>query len=124
VRRDWRAGDRLVLELDLTPRLVEPHPRIDAVRGCLAVERGPLVHCLEGAVDDARIDPRTELRPVRRDGVVAVRADGARVTVPDAAWPYGALRATAEPETLELIPYAWWGNRGEAGMRVWLPVAG
>jgi DUF1680 family protein len=74
-------------------------------------------------VDDARIDPRTELRPVPGDGVVTLVADGARVAAPDAAWPYGKMGATVAPESLELIPYAWWGNRGEAGMRVWLPVS-
>ncbi len=126
VRRDWRAGDRLVLELDLTPRLTAPHPRIDAVRGCLAVERGPLVYCLEGAVDDARLDPRGELRAAPRDdllgGIVAIEARGARVTAPAPAWPYGEMAAPAVPEPLELVPYAWWGNRGDGGMRVWIPV--
>ena len=127
LRRDWRPGDRVTLELDLAPRLVAPHPRIDAVRGCLAVERGPLVYCLEGAVDDARLDPRTGLRAVPRDdllgGVVTVEARGARVSVADAAWPYGEMRTSTTPATLELVPYGWWGNRGEAGMRVWLPVS-
>jgi uncharacterized protein len=126
-RRDWRAGDRIVLELDLAPRLVAPHPRIDAVRGCLAVERGPLVYCLEGAVDDARLDPGGELGAERREdllgGVVAIAARGARVAAPAPSWPYGDMPAPAAPEPLELVPYAWWGNRGEGGMRVWLPVA-
>ena len=49
VTRDWSAGDTVTLELDMTPRVVAPHPRIDAVRGCLAIERGPLVYCLETA---------------------------------------------------------------------------
>ena len=35
VTRRWRAGDRVVLELDVSPRLTAPNPRIDAVRGCL-----------------------------------------------------------------------------------------
>src|SRR5262249_55245176 len=46
--RRWRPGDRVVLELDVSPRLTAPNPRIDAVRGCLALERGPVVFCLEG----------------------------------------------------------------------------
>ncbi|HEX2701968.1 MAG TPA: beta-L-arabinofuranosidase domain-containing protein, partial [Solirubrobacteraceae bacterium] len=45
--RRWRAGDRVVLELDVSPRLTAPNPRIDAVRGCLALERGPVVYCFE-----------------------------------------------------------------------------
>src|SRR5690606_8167467 len=45
--REWRAGDVVTLELDMTPRLVHPHRRIDALRGCAAVQRGPLVYCFE-----------------------------------------------------------------------------
>ena len=45
--RRWRAGDRVVLELDVSPRLTAPNPRIDAVRGCVALERGPIVYCFE-----------------------------------------------------------------------------
>ena len=126
LRRDWRAGDRIVLELDLAPRLVAPHPRIDAVRGCLAVERGPLVYCLEGAVDDARLDPDGELRPAWREdllgGVVAIAAAGARVDGAAAVLAVRGDARAAAPEDLELVPYAWWGNRGVGGMRVWLPV--
>ena len=41
------AGDRVVLEIDVSPRLTAPNPRIDAVRGCVALERGPIVYCVE-----------------------------------------------------------------------------
>jgi len=47
VTRTWRAGDVLSWTFGITPRWVFPHPRIDAVRGCAAIERGPLVYCLE-----------------------------------------------------------------------------
>ena len=49
IRRHWQPGDELVLELPLPVRLTTADPRIDAVRGCVAVERGPLVYCLEEA---------------------------------------------------------------------------
>ena len=45
----WRPGDAVVLDLDLPVRVTEPDPRVDAVRGCVAVERGPLVYCVESA---------------------------------------------------------------------------
>jgi hypothetical protein len=128
LRRDWRSGERVTLELDLTPRLVAPHPRIDAVRGCVAIERGPLVYCLEGDVDDARIDTTARLRAVERPGllggVVTIEASGAWVRAGDGEWPYGDFAARSEPATFEAIPYGWWGNRGESGMRVWIPAAG
>jgi len=103
VESTWSAGDRVVLSLPLAPRLTTPHPRVDAVRGCVAVERGPLVYCIEepdvpGA--DVAIDPRAPLvereRPDLLGGVVTVETP-----------------ATA-------VPYFAWGNRGAGAMRVWL----
>ena len=128
VERAWRAGDRVTLELPLEPRLTAPHPRVDAVRGCLAIERGPLVYCVEEAdapagaiVDDLRIDPAAELRAVPSPdllgGIVAVEAAGAHEPPPEITPLEGAV-------SLRAIPYSHWGNRGEGAMRVWIPTAG
>ena len=139
IERGWRRGDRVTLELPMEPRLTAPHPRVDAVRGCLAIERGPLVYCLESAdapegarVDDLRIDPGAPLRSVpRRDllgGIVAVEAAGAhRPPAVDAGWSDAGVAQTGGGDRVELvaIPYALWGNRDEDGaMRVWIPATG
>ena len=64
LERGWAAGDLVELDLSMPARLTAPDPRIDAVRGTLAVERGPLVYCLEEAdlpggvsLADVAIDP-------------------------------------------------------------------
>ncbi|WP_433199856.1 glycoside hydrolase family 127 protein [Dactylosporangium sp. CS-047395] len=49
LERVWRPGDRVELVLPMPPRLITPHPRVDAVRGTAALARGPLVYCLEHA---------------------------------------------------------------------------
>ncbi|MFC1440593.1 beta-L-arabinofuranosidase domain-containing protein [Streptacidiphilus sp. N1-10] len=145
VERTWAPGDELVLELDLTPRLVVADPRVDAVRGCAAIERGPLVYCLEqadhpgGGLDDVSIDPAVPLtvkeRPDLLGGVVTVLAAGNRSTPPPTAsgwWPYRA-RPEAQSDSpapapdggtaieLTAIPYYAWANRSSGAMRVWLP---
>ena len=56
VRRQWRPGDVLRFELDTSPRLTYPDRRIEAVQGAVAIERGPLVYCLEQADQPAGID--------------------------------------------------------------------
>ena len=55
VRRQWRPGDVLRFGLDLTPRLTYPDRRVDAVRGTAAIERGPLVYCVEQADQPAGV---------------------------------------------------------------------
>jgi DUF1680 family protein len=124
--------DTATLELDMTPRLVLPHPRIDAVRGCAAIERGPLVYCLEAAdapagtvVDDLRLTGGLEAvaRPDLLGGIVAVEADGTHAPADTWGWPYtpDAPHNGGRPVRLLAVPYALWGNRGEGAMRVWIP---
>jgi uncharacterized protein len=113
---------------------------VDAVRGCVALERGPLVYCLEHAdapagarLDDLTLDAAAPLRDVARadllGGIVAVEAGGAHRPAPDDGWPYPSAAAAAsaavavEPVTLIAVPYALWGNRGDGAMRVWTPAA-
>jgi uncharacterized protein len=134
--RHWAAGDQVRLELPVAPRWTRPDRRIDAVRGCVAVERGPLVYCAESAGQPAPVDLEavavdTSVPPAERplaDGppgavalACAARALPART---EAAWPYGGVRARVEAaRPLTLVPYHLWGNRGPATMRVWLPEA-
>jgi DUF1680 family protein len=129
VERPFQVGDEVTLSLPLTPRWTWPDPRIDAVRGCVAAERGPLVLCVESVdlpgrrhVDDVRVDPSQPPRDVAGGVTVAGRI----VDPPDAAWPYfdgERPDAAAENTDVPLVPYNSWANRGPSTMRVWLPVA-
>ncbi len=125
VRRRWRPGDVLRYELDMPPRLTYPDPRVDAVRGCAAIERGPLVYCLEQAdqpagaelEDLALIAGELSESPATLPGVgetVLVRAGADRA----AGGPAGAA---ADPVTVTAIPYFQWDNRDGRAMRVWIP---
>ena len=120
-----------------------PHPRHRRPsRGCVALERGPLVYCLEQvdqptrlSVDDARLDPGARISELATDdpvpGTVALLASAVPAPAADhpGTWPYTtAPTATAPGETataeLTAIPYAFWGNRTAGPMRVWIPLAG
>ncbi|MFD9506893.1 glycoside hydrolase family 127 protein [Streptomyces mirabilis] len=140
LERTWAPGDRVVVELGLEPRLTAADPRVDAVRGCVAIERGPLVYCLEqvdhpgGGLDDVVIDTARPLavkqRPDLLGGVTTVVAAGRRRAVPDTGWwPYQsfdadpAIAPSGESVELTAIPYYAWANRQDGGMRVWLPTS-
>ncbi len=107
----WRAGDELRLELPLAPRWTRPDPRIDAVRGCVALERGPLVYCLESTDQEDGFDLAT-VTTAARDTLT----ERARVPALGGAVP-------VEAGDLTFIPYHAWGNRGLSTMRVWVPEA-
>jgi hypothetical protein len=137
VTRSFAVGDTIRLELPIAPRWTVPDPRIDAVRGSVAVERGPVVLCAESVdlpgdadVDVVRVDP--SVAPVDRDGEVVVA--GALVEPVDEGWPYWAAPGTHPPASasnasggarrdteIVLRPYHSWAERGPATMRVWLP---
>jgi uncharacterized protein len=135
--RSWRPGDEVILDLPIAPRWSFPDPRLDAVRGTVAVERGPLVYCLESVdipedLDLDRLAVVTSAPPM--DATPGETADHA-VNVPAVAaaasdpppWPYAAERsatATDAPRPLRLVPYYTRANRGPAAMRVFLPERG
>jgi len=139
VEREWRPGDQLRLDLPLAPRWTRPDPRIDAVRGCVAAERGPLVYCVESlgrdaaagsgaAADldavavDASVPPADQGVDGGLGGAVTLTCSVRPLPAGTAAWPYAGQADGAGAATpLTLIPYHLWGNRGPASMRVWLP---
>ncbi len=139
LERTWRPEDVIELNLAMPPFLVAPNPRVDAIRDCLAIQRGPIVYCLEGCDQevtdrllDMQIDAGQPLHARWRDdllgGIMAVEAAG-YLADPE-LWqgvlyqPYGkAPGAIRRPVRLTAIPYYAWGNRGIDSMRVWIPRA-
>jgi DUF1680 family protein len=115
--RGWRPGDSVTLTLDTPPRVTEAHPRVDAVRGCVALERGPLVYCVETAdlptgieLEEVRLQRDADLVPVPRadigDSIVGLHAS--------------AVAGTSSI-AIDAIPYFAWANREVEAMRVWIP---
>ena len=136
LERAWARGDVVELDLPMQARCVEAHPWIESTRGCVAIERGPLVYCLEQAdhpetrIADLEIDADAPLQsvwePDALDGVTVIRARGWEVDT--SAWRHLLYRplgsATPAPRSavaLNAIPYHAWANRGPGAMRVWIP---
>jgi uncharacterized protein len=116
----WRVGDEIRLELPLAPRWTRPDPRVDAVRGCVAVERGPIVYCLESTDQEAGVS-LAEVLADASDGLAETGTDdalGGAVVL-----GAGGRRFEGAAAQLTFIPYHAWGNRGLSTMRVWVPEA-
>jgi hypothetical protein len=127
VRRTWRAGDRVTLTLPMPIERVRADPRVSTVAGCVALQRGPVVYCIEEPDNGANLAALTLARtatlsahrdPALLGGCVVIEGRGAR------AKPGATLYATSAPESediaLRAIPYGLWANRGEGEMRVWI----
>ncbi|SDQ64267.1 hypothetical protein SAMN02800687_2219 [Curtobacterium sp. UNCCL20] len=102
IDREWSAGDTVELVFDTTPHRYVADARIDAARGQVAIERGPLVYAVEQAdqqgftVDDLTVDADAPITEERQDGlldgVVTLRIPGhAPAEHAQGAWPYRRL---------------------------------
>jgi hypothetical protein len=134
--RPWRNGDEMRIALEMPVRLTMPDRRIDAIRGTVAVERGPLVYAVEEADLPVGATLETiEADPATPPGIAAPDPALPGMTVVDVAvrvrdsdapdgWPYRPASAPAvvpRSATVRAVPYFAWGNRGPGGMRVWIP---
>lgn len=138
ITRRWLPGDEVALTMPMLPRLTVAHPSVDAVRGAVAIERGPVVYCLESPDQPENVDlNHVELvvdepldEHLREDllgqPVIVVAARG--LARDDSAWDkVGWSTLDKQPATvgrhvtLTAIPYHLWANRGPSTMRVFVP---
>jgi len=123
----------IALTLPVRATVRQPHPYVDASRGCIALTRGPVVYAVEQADLPEGVTPEQVLVPatpvLTEAGVDAVtgprlRVAGAQARTAESRTLYATPdAASARPAEIELvaIPYYRWGNRSDGGMRVWLP---
>jgi uncharacterized protein len=131
LERVWCNGDRIQLELPMPAERVTAHPSVAADAGCIALQRGPMLYCLE-EVDNplplhslllpARAPVSAGFDPDCLGGVVKLRADALAASV--TGWT-GQLYRTRYTPTLRqhplvAVPYAVWDNRAAGQMRVWI----
>ena len=113
IERKWKDGDKIELVLDMPVEVVAADPRVKENEGRRALQRGPLVYCLEEAdnkvdYDHLRISEdasfSTEFKPDFLRGVVTITAQ-------------------TGSQTLNYIPYYSWDNREPGRMQVWVPLS-
>jgi DUF1680 family protein len=118
----------------MAPRLIRADERVDAVRGCVAIARGPIVYCVEQAdlpegvlVEQLRLNTSVPITEEREPSdLTPVRLRLAAIARPLDTDLYAAYQPdlpAGTPITVTAIPYHAWANRGPGAMRVWLPVA-
>jgi DUF1680 family protein len=122
LNRTWQAGDVVEVSLPMPVRRVVANEKVEADRGRVAVERGPLVYCAEGPDNDGRVSSfilpdgaalTAEMRPDLLNGVVVVKGEAGALSEKGG-------KAAVEKKVITLIPYYAWANRERGEMEVWI----
>jgi len=125
IDREWKTGDIVEFEFNMSPHLLTTRKEIKQDESRVAIERGPLVYCVEGADNSGKawniiLPENTSFtyaeQKVLDEPVVALQASVPVVIVnPD------GISIKTETKTITAIPYYAWANRGKNEMQVWLP---
>jgi DUF1680 family protein len=141
IRRRWSPGDSVHLEMQMTPQVLQANPRVSSDTGRVAVQRGPLVYCLEEldqpsgvSLTDVALDPgkgpagafQTEHKSDLLGGVITLRHAGVAYERPSSQNElysrYTGQRPKGRRIPLTFIPYYAWANRQPTFMQVWTPL--
>ena len=140
IQRQWKSGDTVTLNFPMTPEMIASNPRVSENTGRVAVQRGPIVYCMEQldqpkgvALPDVAINIgqnsgkefQSEHKSDLLDGVTVLRHKGAVYegsSAEEALYVPASVNARkTKPESLTLIPYYAWANRQATTMQVWVP---
>jgi DUF1680 family protein len=115
IDRTWQSGDIVSLVIPTPVRQIVAHPQVLVDRNCVALERGPLVYCAEGADNDGKVLDKnlsgklsfqTERQPDLLGGITAIK-----------------VSSSENKNPITLIPYYAWCHRGPNEMSVWFPIS-
>jgi hypothetical protein len=136
INRKWKNGDFVDLDLPMPPRLMEANSLVEDDLNQVAIQRGPIVYCLEST----DLPPETKISNVYvpsglkltarydqrlLDGIVVLEGEGLARTKEN--WAGELYREYSADQfrsiKLKFIPYCAWQNRGPSEMSVWLPLS-
>jgi uncharacterized protein len=140
IRRRWSPGDTVLLRVEVMPQIIEANPRVADDTGRVAIQRGPLIYCLEEidqpsgiSLSDVAVNPgrqsaeqfQAEFRNDLLGGMVVLHHTGAlyeRGAAEKALYSRYGREATTRKIPLTFIPYYAWANRQATSMQVWNPL--
>jgi uncharacterized protein len=138
LRRRWSPGDTIHLQFEVVPQVIEANPRVADDSGRVAIQRGPLIYCLEEidqpngvsltnvAVNPGR-HPAEQFQPEFRSdllgGMIVLHHNGAvyesGASEQSLYFPYAGETSKPRRVPLTFIPYYAWANRQASFMQVW-----
>ncbi len=124
IDRKWKKGDRVQIHFDMEPRTVRANNKVEADRGMVSIERGPLVYCAEHPdnsfdIMGALINQNPQFTLGK--GEIAGTPIQTLTTSAQTLNFNKSGKLETQDQVLTLIPYYAWCHRGSGKMRVWLP---
>jgi DUF1680 family protein len=138
IRRRWSPGDVIQLKVEVVPQVIAANPRVADDSGRVAIQRGPLIYCLEEidqpsgiSLSDVAVSPgrrpaeqfQTEFKNDLLGGMVVLHHTGAvyqRGAAEKLLYSrYGGDSLRTQKTPLTFIPYYAWANRQATSMQVW-----
>lgn len=125
INREWNKGDLVEFEFKMIPHLLTSRKEIKQNENRVAIERGPLVYCVEGADNNGKawniILPENTSFTVSEQKVLDEPVVALQASVPVVIVNPDGISMKTETKTITAIPYYAWANRGKNEMQVWLP---
>ena len=125
IKRQWRKGDQVRLELDMQVQRIQSHPELKENEHKIALQYGPMVYAIEdidvpNAKNGLFVPQNTSFQvtyePQLLGGVNTIQFEAPIVALD----PNSGLVST-QIQKVKAIPYYTWNNRGKSPMMVWMP---
>ncbi len=124
IDRKWKKGDKVSVHFDMEPRTVKANGRVEADRGRISVERGPIVYCAEWPDNDfdvlTALMSREPKFTVSEGKVMDYPVENISTAAQVLRYDEEGMLAV-DRVTLKMIPYYSWAHRGSGNMAVWIP---
>lgn len=111
VIKDWKSQDVIALDMDMPVEIVAADPHVKENFGKRAIQRGPLVYCME-EIDNPEYFDQIQLSPSTtfQTAFVSDILNGIKT-----------IKINGRAQSATFIPYYAWDNRKAGKMRVWIP---
>ena len=119
IDREWKQGDVVNYSLPMSIRRVEANQKVVDDLGKVAIERGPIVYCLEGTDNGQQLSKLVLPDGFALSSAFVPETLGGVVTISGEIPVSGG--ATSQSQKITAIPYYAWDNRGINEMKVWIP---
>ena len=124
ISKEWKDGEEITIDIPMSVREIKTNNKVENDKGKIALQRGPVVYCLEGRdnnndylfnymiKDSSKF--QTEYEKDLLDGIVTISFEGEKFIS-------NKNTITNEDVKIKAIPYYAWNNRGKSNMLVWIP---